>query len=352
MKKLLLIGNYGFGDLGDEAMLKANLEVLKEKYSNFRITVASNDPSETKEWHHINSVHMLSSKFLSEFIKSDVVVIGSGSFFNWRVAYYINKMSIFSSVTGLLSIFLRKKLDILAIGAEEKDLNFLTRFSLKIICNRACSVTVRNASSLRALKNIGVSSNISVVGDPALCVQPAHQNIVRGFMESHHLPNRIFVVNLRSLNNNELYKTIISSLAEVIEQTYDNYGVKWVFLPFAINKFKRIENDVICGKSLLKCLKRPEILHVVDDYLQPELLMGLVKEADLLIGTRLHPIVFSYATGTPFISINFNEKNRSFLESVGLSEFGLEPSEVTTKRLIRLINTLAYTKEFSKVEKV
>ena len=52
--KLLLSGYYGFGNIGDEAILAGILTSLKDRHE---ITVLSNDPRSTSYLHKVKAVH-------------------------------------------------------------------------------------------------------------------------------------------------------------------------------------------------------------------------------------------------------------------------------------------------------
>ena len=51
MKKILIAGYYGFGNLGDEAILAALAQALLQRIPGCRITVVSGDPERTQAQH-------------------------------------------------------------------------------------------------------------------------------------------------------------------------------------------------------------------------------------------------------------------------------------------------------------
>ncbi|MCK4443938.1 MAG: hypothetical protein KAW09_05310, partial [Thermoplasmata archaeon] len=52
-----------------------------------------------------------------------------------------------------------------------------------------------------------------------------------------------------------------------------------------------------------------------------------------LIGEKLHSLVFSAATHTPFVSIEYRPKCLDFAESVGFSAYNIRTSEMTAERV-------------------
>ena len=57
MKKILISGYYGFGNIGDEAILGAMISEFKKTNNVTDITVLSNNPEQTEEDFNINSVN-------------------------------------------------------------------------------------------------------------------------------------------------------------------------------------------------------------------------------------------------------------------------------------------------------
>ena len=49
----LIIGHYGFKNLGDEAILTGMLTLLRDKFPDGRWTVASGDPDDTRRRHGV-----------------------------------------------------------------------------------------------------------------------------------------------------------------------------------------------------------------------------------------------------------------------------------------------------------
>jgi polysaccharide pyruvyl transferase WcaK-like protein len=67
---------------------------------------------------------------------------------------------------------------------------------------------------------------------------------------------------------------------------------------------------------------------------EPARVKGELAGARLVIGARLHAIIFAASRGVPVIGIAYGSKVRRFLEDLGLGDFALDPSEVTPERLL------------------
>ena len=57
MKKVLISGYYGFGNIGDEAILQTMVETLKKLDKALEITVLSHQPEDTMDKFDVKSVN-------------------------------------------------------------------------------------------------------------------------------------------------------------------------------------------------------------------------------------------------------------------------------------------------------
>src|SRR5699024_6237709 len=80
--KVVLFGYYGFGNTGDEAILAAIIKSLQKLKENIKITVLSNNPSQTKQDYQVNAVNRWEFFQIKQAIKNaDGVISGGGSLF-------------------------------------------------------------------------------------------------------------------------------------------------------------------------------------------------------------------------------------------------------------------------------
>ncbi|MCG2821220.1 MAG: polysaccharide pyruvyl transferase family protein, partial [Candidatus Atribacteria bacterium] len=119
------------------------------------------------------------------------------------------------------------------------------------------------------------------------------------------------------------YKNYGSDLIRIFAQVADylikNYQVKIIFLPFKFDEDVRISEEIL---SLMK--NKAEVLKIK---LEPEELLSVLSRLSLVVGVRLHSIIFSSMANIPFIAFNYDPKVRYFVEDLGLSELLLEIDE-------------------------
>jgi hypothetical protein len=66
----------------------------------------------------------------------------------------------------------------------------------------------------------------------------------------------------------------------------------------------------------------------------------LISKCKLLIGTKIHSLVFSAASHTPFIGLAYVPESYDFVESLGFSNYCIPTNKVTAKDVIALFNDL------------
>ena len=65
--------------------------------------------------------------------------------------------------------------------------------------------------------------------------------------------------------------------------------------------------------------------------------VNAIHEADLMIGMRLHASIVATSLGIPTVAIGYMPKVRDYMEEIGEGDLCVEVDEVTTTRLIGLV---------------
>ena len=80
MRNILLAGYYGFGNLGDEAILEMVLKQLLQITNREDITVLSGNKKETSKKYNINTIDRYNVfSIIKKLISSDALIFGGGS---------------------------------------------------------------------------------------------------------------------------------------------------------------------------------------------------------------------------------------------------------------------------------
>ena len=80
MKRILLAGYYGFGNLGDEAILEMAIKQILEITDRKNITVLSGNKEVTNKKYNVNTIDRYNVfSIINQLMKSDALVFGGGS---------------------------------------------------------------------------------------------------------------------------------------------------------------------------------------------------------------------------------------------------------------------------------
>lgn len=293
--RILILGAYGYGNLGTEAILSGILEKISKEP-----TVVSANPNSTRQIHGVRAISK--AELPIEIIKSDTIVIGGDELINdyyfraqefsnylWRLKKPLEGKSIFG--TALLSRLLRKRLVFLGLGVGKtgKLTKLLTRSLSGII-------TVRDKKSQDTLSKISIQSNL--IPDPAINMIKADVNTL-----DFDFNKRFVVITVKNkfTDVNETQK-LISFLNEK--------NIVPVLVPMARHPYNTSEQDT----AIIEKLRDARIYNTYD----PRILEGVISKSMAVIGTRMHSIILATKNQVPAICIPYGQKHKFVLEQLGL----------------------------------
>ncbi|GAG57776.1 unnamed protein product, partial [marine sediment metagenome] len=293
--KIMISGYYGFNNTGDEAILKSMVGAFKEKIPQIKITVLSHSPLQTSQTYQVKAINRLHLIRIIRFLRNvNLFISGGGGLLQdstgkgWSILYYLGLILAAKIVKVPVMIYAQ------GIGPINKKFNKLL---IKWILNKVDLITVRDSPSKKLLNNLGVlGPSIYVNSDPAFLLKKKNIN--------HTIDSYPYVRELINSDNRPLigvsareYKSNSSDLKRIFAQAADylieNYQAKIIFLPF------KFDEDVHISEEILSLMKNQA--DVLKTKLEPEELLSLLSQLSLVIGVRLHSIIFSSMVNIPFI---------------------------------------------------
>lgn len=305
MYKILVSGYYGFHNIGDEAVLRCVTQQIRHCLPEAELTILSNDPQDTQEKYQVNSIpRMCIHKVIAAIFKTDMLISGGGSLLQDvtsrnSILYYL--------IIILLALLFRKKVFIYSqgIGPIHGKMNRrLTAFLLK----RVDGIAVRDEKSARLLTEIGVPPDrVCVTADPVLGLHPADPALGRTLLEGlgvQKTPGRPLVGWAIKAGD----EAFLEQVAQSVRYLKEIYQADSIFIPF------HYEQDAKVIETLSEQLG-DTAYYVKDKHLIDEML-SLIGNLDLLIGVRLHSLIYAAVAGVPMLGISYDPKIDAFLESI------------------------------------
>jgi len=292
MKRILLAGYFGMGNLGDEAILEGELTYLKKEISDWEISVLSGNPEITRKTFLCPSFNRSSLREVFQAVSlCDIFVLGGGGLFqditSFRsLLYYLFLLE--------LAKMKRKKVAIFAIGIgplKRKISEFLVRRALL----RADIVSLRDKQSFNWAMEKGIKKAFLSADASFLLAPPAPRE-----------RKKEIGVSLRSWKGLRT-EEVKSFLREIYKKGYAISFI--VFNPEDRGISRSLISEI--GGNLLEPNSPREAL---------ELLAGM----EGTIAMRLHCAILSTIAGTPFLAISYDPKVKSFAEEMGQPFLSLE----------------------------
>ena len=356
MACIAISGYYGFYNTGDEAILEVIISILRRRIPGAEIVVFSADPDHTSKAYGVESVSRTHLPSVMRTLKrADLLISGGGGLLqditSFRsVAYYLGIMEV--------ALCMGKKVAVFAQGMGPLRHPLALRW-VKRVLNRVDLVSVRDSLSASFLGELGIKNNVRITADPVFSLKPASREEIEAFWKKEELAMRIQAsrtapqagdleskAQASALQTQTLaekkplqigvalrpfpHKTysgaeifdIITEACLYLEREYD---ASFIFLPYQLKK------DLPISREIAARLSRPSV--VIERALTVREVISLIGGLDLLLGMRLHALIFSAISGVSFIPLPYDPKINAFLSRL---EKDLLPSleDLTLDQLI------------------
>jgi hypothetical protein len=173
---------------------------------------------------------------------------------------------------------------------------------------------VRDNLSEELLRKWGIDSE--VIGDPCLLLEPSSYEKEDG---------RLVAVNVGPFHEKIWGDDHRKVLIEMIRlcKLIKSEGYRPVIIPFW-------KDDIPYVKTISKAAH----VDIFENWNNIQHVLDFIASSHILIGEKLHSIVFSASTFTPFISIEYEPKCRSFSKTMGFDRYALRTDEIVAESVL------------------
>jgi polysaccharide pyruvyl transferase WcaK-like protein len=307
---ILIVGGYGYRNVGDEAILAGLLERLAHR----RVTVVSRSPAETSPMHGVRSVSI--GKALPELLRHRSLIIGGGGLFGRDMGGLGRLLPGF----GLLSQAIGRPVALIGVGIDP-DQSGPGASLLRILARRAVAVEVRDATSREVLRSWGIDGVVRP--DLSSLMPPLGPEIGRSILDAAGVDRSRPVIGLcLTAVDAALAEALSSAVAPVVDRFPD---VEFVFIPMSQHPFVMQHNDVELARSLQSRAPR---IRVVEGSHHPAAVRSLFDSLAAAVCMRYHSLLFAHDAGVPIIALPYAAKCRAWL-----AEHGAPSTEPTVEAL-------------------
>ncbi len=299
--RLLISGYYGFGNVGDDALLQVIVSQIKTRHPYAAIEVLSAKPDDTAHELRVEATPRWEAKSVRRAIdRADVLVSGGGGLLQ-------NATSLRSLIyyAGILRAAGRARRKAMIFAQSIGPLDFWGKVVVKECCKDVTAATVRDARSLQVLAPL-VPPHVRVQrsADPVFLYDGPQDDLdlrAEG-LGPHSDPFVIFSVRKAAGMKDGL--DIIARAADRFAQAY---GARVAFLPLGGPPDAELSTLVI-----RKCKTAPVLL--------PECSLaraaGIIARAGAVVGMRLHALIFATRYAVPFLAIPYDPKVTALCEDL------------------------------------
>ena len=339
MVNILISGYYGFDNIGDESILRTLVSSLREHIPDCSLTVLSHNPTSTREKYGVEAVDRMSPVAILRAVKKcDMLISGGGSL--------LQDVTSSKSLHYYLSIircaeFFHKKVFIYSQGIGPIDRPGNRRAAAAAL-KRADGIVVRDERSAALLEEIGIARDkVVITADPVIRMKKPDGDVGAEILRKAgvSLDGRLTVG--WAIRERDTDSRFVKELLRSIQMMKDKYNAQSVLIPFHYE-----EDGEVC-RHIAAQLPDDTAVCLNEKYLSEDML-SIIGNMDLLVGVRLHSLIYAAIMGVPLIGISYDPKCTAFLNSVGLDKLSTKENFTAelflpeAERVLDLLNKAYY----------
>ncbi|MFB6146022.1 MAG: polysaccharide pyruvyl transferase family protein [Candidatus Nanohaloarchaea archaeon] len=303
MTDKLVLGSYGFGNIGDRAILYSVLDGIDTDYtvSCYRSDLLDIDGRKR---------NYLDPRILLDAFRADEIIIGGEPVLDSNINGHLNLLSYFLMTVMVFGKITGSKIRLESVGFYNPGL--WNSLFLKLVRPES---SVRDGLSRDNLGDLGL--------EPELKKDPALKNTEP--VKTVENPDKV-LMNVRYLDNDldQITDREIPRLLELLApREISGFSTQPIHYNIGITIDREKHSDIETMDNL-------GIETEVDETIQG--LEDQVSEADLLIAYRLHSIIFAMNQKTPVIAIAYHPKVNALCDRYGIPCIDLE--DLTAEKIV------------------
>ncbi len=306
---VLISGYYGFNNLGDEAILESILNwfVLRD---DIHPVVLSVNPKATAEMFGVDAIHRNNIfQLIGRMAGSPLLIQGGGGLLQDKTSsrslmYYLGVL-LLGSVTGRRLVAFGQ-----GIGPLEGEFAPLLTGEFLSQCDM---VAVRDFTSFSfCQQRMPLKANIQLMADAAFMLEAADPDIVEDIFIQENLdlpPKPLVAFCVRGPMKD---RRQITAIARTINMTLEELGGGVVLFPF------HHPHDLKYAEEIRKLVENRDDLMIFKGIYKPSEALGVLGKCDLVVGMRLHSIIFAALQGVPFVPVSYDPKIDELIKEFGM----------------------------------
>ncbi len=324
--KIVLLGHFGAGNAGDNAILLGSLALLRSRIPEGAFSAVSSDPAETAALApDLMVVDAGDTQAVLDALRAaDLVIVGGGGIYHDYLGF--SPLAVLNSpeqwartlyIYPLLACMLGRPTMMFAHGIGPLPFPDGRRV-VGHLANAFDLITVRDVQSKDLLVELGVTaSKVFVTADPAYCLSPASDADARDVLEAAGVPAGSFIaVSVRPWEVPGAPVEWEIPFAEALGALSGEVGLPVVLVPFQAKG----PDDRVPAERIRAAIRAPQGAYLLGEGHRPEVIAGILRMARMVVGMRLHAVILATAVGTPSVGIAYDPKVTYQMEKIGAAD--------------------------------
>lgn len=309
--RVIVSGYYGFGNVGDEAMLAGIIAGMRDAAGDVEFVILSGDPASTSAAHGVRAIARFDLRGLRrELADANLVISGGGSLFQDATSarsclYYLY----------VIRQALKARVPVVVLGQgigplRRRWLRALTAFYLR----RVQGIALRDSESARELERLRVRGpSVRVAADLSLAMPaPADEDVSRAYGRLGIRDNEpLLAVAPRTWRVSGLGADFAAAFADAVRHAVAGIEPRPRVVVFPM---QRPRDDEVC-----RAVAEATSGALVEVQLPPPVLAGMMGRARVVVAMRLHALIFAAMGGAMPVAISYDPKVQAFMADLGLT---------------------------------
>ena len=319
--RVLLVGAYGYRNVGDEAILAGLLAKLRGR----ELTVVSRDPAATTRLHGVPAIALAAAG--PALLRHRSVVIGGGGLFGRDMGSIGRLLPLF----GLGAQALGRHVVVDGVDIDA-DLSATARRLVPRLLRGVTTLTVRDRDSVAILEGWGVRATLGPDLSDWMPMPAAEDG--RQLLREAGIDPRFPVVGVALAGvRPHLADAALAAVAKAMVALPD---AQFCFIPMSRHPHVAAHDDLRLARRLREA--RPRLAIVEGDH-HPAVVLSAFGQLSAVISMRYHGMLFADRVGVPLVPLVYAEKNVRWLDEHGLAAVPPEPEAVTAALRTALADT-------------
>jgi len=298
--RILLSGYYGYGNLGDDALLEVIVAQLRQRFPHAVLDVLSARPEETAHQLRVEATPRADLLAMKRAIdRADVILSGGGGLLQNATSlksllYYV----------GVLRTATLAKKQAMIFAQSIGPLDMLGRKTVTEFCRHVPLATVRDTASQSLLTRLLPQTRVELTADPVFLYEPT-EHVDEHFADT--LGRDDVPLALISVRKSSQSDVVAERVASAVDLLWEQQGIRSVFFPLGGAADAEVSTTII-----RKAKSQPLLLPAAN----LATAAALIARCRMVIGMRLHALILAARFGIPFLALSYDPKVRALVEDL------------------------------------